>query len=241
MSRGPAGYEAKTADPYSSHVRLARLLDAYLAHRPAPRVLDVGCAAGLIKTTAGALKLPVAARATWTGLDGDPAAVAAAAATGMTVHRVDLATDPLPEFGDGFDAIVLGDVLEHVPSPATTLRHLLDAAARPDTVVLVSLPNVAHVSVRLQLLSGRFTYAGCGILDGTHLRFFTRSTALALLRDAGLRVTDVVATPVPLHLALPALPRLVLKPLHALSYGLTRAWPTLFAYQFVIVAQVAAE
>ena len=237
MSSRPVHYVPKTVDPYSSHVRLARLLDAHLGDRPAPRILDVGCAAGLIKTTALALDLPVAIRATWVGLDTDPAVLAAAAATGMTTHRLDLATDPLPDLGPRFDALLFGDVLEHLPDPVTTLRRLLAAAARPDALVLASLPNVAHVSVRLQLLAGRFTYAARGIVDRTHLRFFTRRTAVALLRDAGLRITDVVPTPVPLHLALPNLPAAILVPLHRCAYGLTRAWPTLFAFQFVIAAR----
>jgi len=85
-----------------------------------------------------------------------------------------------------FDAILFADVLEHLPWPSDTLRRYAPLLA-PGGVVLVSLPNVALWSVRLRLLLGRFDYEDTGVLDRTHLRFFTRRTMDALLRDAGLR------------------------------------------------------
>ena len=110
-----------------------------------------------------------------------------------------------------------------------------------DGLLIISVPNVAHLWVRLQLLLGRFDYADRGILDRTHLRFFTRRSFAAFLGDAGLDVEELVATPVPLPLVVP--PRLhgpVLDAVHALSAGAARAWKCGLAYQFVAVCRRAS-
>ena len=97
-----------------------------------------------------------------------------------------------------FDVITFGDVLEHTRAPGTVLRQLSHYLA-PTGYIVVSLPNIAHGSVRLSLLLGRFEYAPLGILDETHLRFYTRETAQQLLASAGFQVEDVWAVnePVP--------------------------------------------
>jgi len=111
----------------------------------------------------------------------------------------------------------------------------------PGGVLFVSLPNVANAAIRLSLLAGRFEYADAGILDRTHLRFFTRRTARRLVEDAGFRIRRVQATPVPAELAVALLRR---APFRALSRALFAAAaalrPTLFGYQFVIEAEPAA-
>ncbi len=114
-----------------------------------------------------------------------------------------------------YDAILFLDVLEHLRDPADVLRsarHWL----RPGGKVLCSLPNVAHWRVRLALARGRFDYAENGLMDATHLRWFTRRTARDLLTGAGYRVTWEDA-------AVPQHPRL------KVPQWLLR--PELFAYQ----------
>jgi 2-polyprenyl-3-methyl-5-hydroxy-6-metoxy-1,4-benzoquinol methylase len=71
--------------------------------------------------------------------------------------------------------VVLADVLEHLPDPVRVLRSV-HSLLNPGARIVVSVPNVAHVSVRAQLLFGRFRYSARGILDRTHLRFFTQRT-----------------------------------------------------------------
>ena len=85
--------------------------------------------------------------------------------------------------------MLLADVLEHLAEP---LKLLEDAKQRlePDGVLLVSLPNVAHRSMRAQLAVGRFDYTNKGLLDRGHLRFFTHASALRLFHDAGLEVVS---------------------------------------------------
>ncbi len=88
-----------------------------------------------------------------------------------------------------YDLILLLDVIEHVPDPVGTLRKLA-SLLRPDGHIIVSLPNVSHLSVSLPLLfRRRFTYEDAGILDRTHITFFVENTAIKLLNDANLVVT----------------------------------------------------
>jgi SAM-dependent methyltransferase len=134
---------------------------------------------------------------------------------------------------------VAGDVLEHLEEPGRALG-LLRRFLKPDGVLLVSLPNVANVTVRLSLLLGRFDYAPRGILDATHLRFFTRRTGRALLESHGFRVASVTATAMPAELAVPALGTPLLAPVvRGGVLFLARLRPTLFGYQFVYEAAPA--
>jgi 2-polyprenyl-3-methyl-5-hydroxy-6-metoxy-1,4-benzoquinol methylase len=138
-----------------------------------------------------------------------------------------------------FDAVVCGDVLEHLPRPEQLLERIRQWL-RPGGRLYVSVPNVANVTVRAALLAGRFPYAERGILDRTHLRFYTRRTARELVAAAGFRILRVAATSMPLELAVPALGRPPLRgPSRALATAAARVWPSLFGYQVVIEAEKA--
>ncbi len=136
-----------------------------------------------------------------------------------------------------FDAVVCADVLEHLARPEDLLARI-HGWLRPGGTLFVSLPNVANVTVRAALLLGRFSYAERGILDRTHLRFYTRRSAEALLTGAGFRVRDVEATAMPYELAAPFLSEAPWRfPVRAFASASARVWPTLFGYQFVIEAR----
>lgn len=227
MSGSP--YQLKS-DPYSSHaVIVSRLGDGR-----GRRALDVGAADGFLAE--------LLTRQGWqvTALERDPAQ--AAKARGRC-HEVIVANldQAAPRLQGSFDAIVYGDVLEHLSDPLPVLVEL-DRTLAADGRVIVSVPNVAHVWVRLSLAVGRWDYADRGILDRTHLRFFTQRSLAAFLRDAGLGVEELVATPVPLPLVVPErLHGAVLDAVHALSAGAARAWKGGLAYQFVAVCRRAAS
>jgi 2-polyprenyl-3-methyl-5-hydroxy-6-metoxy-1,4-benzoquinol methylase len=89
-----------------------------------------------------------------------------------------------------FDAIVAADVLEHLKDPKAALIRLR-RFLKPDGAFVVSVPNVAHGSVRLALLRGHFDYREAGLLDATHLRFFTRETLERLLDEAELGMAEL--------------------------------------------------
>jgi len=136
-----------------------------------------------------------------------------------------------------FDVVVCADVLEHLSSPERLLDRIR-GWLRPGGTLLVSLPNVANVSVRLGLLLGRFPYAERGILDRTHLRFYTRRSARELIEQSGFQVRAIRPTAMPYELAMESLGRPPIgAPVRAAAVASARLWPTLFAYQFVIEAQ----
>ena len=92
-----------------------------------------------------------------------------------------------------FDVVLCGDVLEHLTAPEVVLSSLKRRLSENGFLV-VSLPNVAHGSVRLGLFEGRFSYVGEGLLDATHLRFFTFASMVELFNNAGYAISDLRRT-----------------------------------------------
>lgn len=154
------------------------------------RVLDVGCGVGLN----GAAAKRRGARVT--GIEIVPASIERASKVLDEVLPLDVTSDAsVAQLGDRrFDLMMFGDVLEHMADPAAVLRRLLPWLD-DEGHVFVSLPNIAAWTVRLGLLAGRFDYQPSGILDDTHLRFFTRQTAELLVESAGLEVLRVEQNP----------------------------------------------
>ena len=158
-------------------------------------VLDVGCAAG---DTARAL---AARGCTVSGVEIDEAAAEPGKDLYEDLVIADIDESPLSTHfkAESFDAIIFGDVLEHLRDPAAALRDAMPLLA-PDGRILVSIPNVAHAAVRLALLQGSWDYSDKGLLDRTHLTFYTRESACRLLEDAGLVIEELRATVLdPLH------------------------------------------
>ena len=135
------------------------------------------------------------------------------------------------------DAIVLADVLEHLRNPARALA-LVREALNDDGRVFISVPNIANITVRLGLLFGVFEYRDRGILDHTHLRFYTKRTIRQEIERAGFRILETAGSSVPIRLIIG---RFTPEPL--LRFGekvltmLTRVWRALFAYQIILVAE----
>lgn len=95
--------------------------------------------------------------------------------------------DWIDHTGGAFDTVLCGDVLEHLVHPDLILRQIRSILTN-DGRVIICLPNIAHLRVRLKLLFGRFDYEAAGILDITHLRFYTYQTARELIESAGYRI-----------------------------------------------------
>jgi methionine biosynthesis protein MetW len=188
------------------------------------RVLDVGCATGYLAAELGRRGCRVV------GVEADAAAAEQARAHCELVVVGDVedagCRDELAALAP-FDAVLCGDVLEHLRDPWATLRSLGALGGR----VVLSVPNVGHWTARRALLRGRFPYAEHGLFDRTHLRFFTRAGARELAEGAGLRIVDerFASAPVPLQSRLPALARL--EPVAL------RARPELFALQVILVCE----
>lgn len=215
------------SDPYSSHQKLCAIIRDSVA---SGKILDVGCSEGLVGRGLAGSDYELY------GIDKDAAALENARPFYSEVFRLDIAGGELPP-GSEFDAIVFADVLEHVADPNGVLRRFRPLL-KDSGLLLISLPNVANWYVRLNLLLGRFDYSDRGIMDRTHLRFFTLRTAKRLLEDSGFSVVKLTATPPPLpevwSMTAPSRP---LYFLHVLSNIVTTAWKSLFAYQFLLIAK----
>lgn len=152
-------------------------------------VLDVGCWKGDLGRALATNGCRVS------GVDFDEAAAAVAREAYDHVVVADLNTTPLSACFPpaSFDVIVFADVLEHVLEPA---RVLADAATllREGGYVVLSIPNVTHGSVRLALLQGRWDYTEAGLLDRTHVRFFSRRGLVDLVSEAGYVMDELRST-----------------------------------------------
>ena len=136
----------------------------------------------------------------------------------------------------GASAIVLADVLEHLRSPASALK-LVRAALADDGHAFISVPNIANITVRLGLLFGIFEYRDRGILDHTHLRFYTMRTIRREIENAGFRIIETGGSSVPVRLIIGRFtPETLLRIGERMLTWLTRAWRGLFAYQVILVA-----
>lgn len=152
--------------------------------RGARRVLDVGCGAGAF----GAHLKSLLPGLHVTGVE--PNEHAASAAMDRLDH-VEIGPFPGVPTAESYDAVFFNDVLEHMWEPQKALAAAHDLAP----VVIASVPNVRHVDVVLDLvLRGEWIYRDEGVLDRTHMRFYTRSTTVALFEDNGFVVRQV--TPV---------------------------------------------
>ena len=221
-------YEWKDLPGSSHQVILGRILEL----PEGLAVLDLGFGAGHL-----ARRIRTRCRYL-AGIELDPVAAAEGARFFDDPLVDDLLRGLQGPFRERFDLVVAGDILEHLPQPDAALAAFRPLM-HPGGILLCSLPNVANVTVRAGLLSGRFPYADRGILDRTHLRFFTRSSGRTLLEAGGFRVRKVSPTSMPVELAVPALGRPPLAPLVRAATSLAaRAWPTLFGYQFVFEAEV---
>ena len=167
------------AEDYYSHIRTEILP---LLPAQASCIVDVGCGAG---ATLAWLRT-VYPSAHTIGLEGNAAMKSAISANADEACILDLNGGP-PSLKQP-DLMLFLDVLEHVQDPLSVLVRLTSQLSAGGTII-VSVPNVAHLSVAIPLLlRGRFDYRDAGILDRTHLRFFVQQSAVALLRDAGFLV-----------------------------------------------------
>lgn len=220
------GAYAYKPSPHSSHGRVLQLME----HRQPMRVLDVGCGPGWLAE--------------------------ALAAQGHEVVGVDLAEAPgvrdrmasfvqadlehgLPDaVGGGFDVVVAADVIEHVRHPEALVAQMADRL-RPGGTIIASVPNFGHWYPRSRTAIGRFDYDQRGILDATHLRFFTRRSFLRLAHQVGLEPCGHRHTGVPFDALGVHTDRSVGRAGSLVDRALVRAWPTMFAYQFVFELAVS--
>jgi SAM-dependent methyltransferase len=148
-------------------------------------------------------------------------------------YLADLAKGIPAGVGTGYDVVLAGDVIEHLPHPKESLREIL-RVLRPGGELLLSVPNFGHWYPRGRVVLGLFGYDRRGILDDTHLRFFTRSSLRRMVRNSGFDIVEERVTGLPLGLVTAQTDRRRLGVVRGVDSALVRARPTLFGYQFVL-------
>ena len=211
-------YQLKPSED-SSHGRISTMLAA----RPPAKILDLGCSSGLL-----------AERLTGMGhhvVGVDLYEFPEAAERMSAFYKADLSQGVPPEVGTGFDLVLMADVLEHLSEPEVLLEQCMDLLT-PEGSVILCVPNIAHWYPRTRAALGLFDYDQRGILDATHLRFFTRRTIRKLVERSRYTVRRMEPVGVPLDaLGLEGTSgRLV----RLVDHFLVTLWPTMFGYQFIV-------
>lgn len=197
------------------------------------RVLDVGCGTGSM------LSLLAQHRgAELVGLEPEADRAAIAREEGFDVREEALSPQLLDDIGT-FDVVLFADVIEHLAAPVGILE-LAQRFLRKDGRILASIPNVAHWSVRLGLLAGRFDYQPYGILDATHLRWFTERTVRQVFACANLEIETLAmsaGTILPVYREARPWRWIPRKKRRRVVRWAARRAPRLFGCQFVVSAK----
>jgi len=217
---------AKNNSEISSYYATARKEVAPFIPHPKARILEIGCGAG---ATIGYLKdQGLCSWAAGVEIMPKPAAQAKKVCDQLWLENIEQFTLPIKP--GTLDVILCLDVLEHLVDPWAVVKKLTPLLKK-DGVLIASIPNIRHHSVLKEIiLKGDFKYDDYGILDRTHLRFFTRKTILQLMECSGLKVDRVQN----LHyLKL----RHWWKPKRAVKMLLHKFFPDFFAIQYLVRAR----
>ena len=213
-------YQLKPSED-SSHGRISTMLAA----RPPAEVLDLGCSSGLLAERLSEMGHHVV------GVDmyEFPEATQRMSA----FYKADLTEGIPPVVGTGFDLVLMADVLEHLGRPDRLLEQCKDVLA-PEGSVILCVPNIGHWYPRSRATLGMFDYDQRGILDATHLRFFTRRSIRKLVERSGFTVRRM--EPVGLPLDALGMEGSKGRLIRLLDHFLVTLWPTMFGYQFIVEA-----
>lgn len=181
MNQAEAADPTDTVDHNHSHTQIVSRIPQYA------QVLELGCATGEMSRM-----MKQACHAQVFGVEKDPQSAWQAQRHCDYVFTEDL--DDAESLNalqfEKFDVITLVDVIEHLQYPEALLERLKPLMMEESTILL-SVPNVAHASVRLELLTGDFRYEDAGILDSTHLKFFTLKSLKSMLARSGFVINEI--------------------------------------------------
>lgn len=146
-------------------------------------ILDVGCNKGYLKL--------LARDNDFYGIDLSSDDLSQAQRQGYKkVFKLDLNNYKSFKSKEKYEVIVFADILEHLLFPEKVLRFFVEHFLKKGGKIIISVPNIAHITVRLNLLKGSFVYTKSGILDRTHLHLYTLQTAGELISSSGLEIVQ---------------------------------------------------
>ncbi len=218
-------YELKPSED-SSHGRISALLSA----RPPSKILDLGCSSGQLAERLRSMGHHV--------VGVDLYEIPGVGERTSAFFRADLNQGIPPEVGTDFDVVLCADILEHLHDPAALIRQAKTVLA-PDGFAVFCVPNIAHWYPRIRSMLGLFDYDQRGILDATHLRFFTRRSIRKLLERNGFQVRRI--GPVGLPLDALGVEGWAAHAMRFVDSLLVTVWPTMFGYQLIVEATPAPE
>lgn len=197
------------------------------------KVLDIGCSSGNFGR-----ELIDKKGCTVDGIDVNKADVQKAKRQLRHAYVLNIEHDSLAVLKDRYDAILMMDVIEHLVEPAAALEKVAKLL-KPGGRLIFSVPNMAHVSVRLDLLLGNLDYRQVGLLDSTHLHFYTEKGLRDVLYNAGysIEVTNSITVTYPRQLIDLKLKEAGLKSSTAFNEAIARTKGNV--YQFIGVAKPA--
>lgn len=173
---------------YYSYARIELVERIHAGKRDAIRVLELGCGCG---ATLARIKY-LYPNAEVYGIELSEEAVKYGKYLGKIIAG-NIETMELPYQTGMFDYILFGDVLEHLHDPQKMLCRVKELL-KPDGVLITSIPNIMNISVIVHLLQGNFTYHDSGLLDRTHIHFFTRKEIEKMFRQCGFQITGMGST-----------------------------------------------
>ncbi len=178
------GDYAKKPDAYFAGAR--RDFVDRLPHNPDAEILEIGCGAG----GTGAQALSEGKCRRYVGIDISDAAANKARPRLSEVLLGDVETMALPWPDETFDALIMSEVLEHLRDPWGALERLLPLVKRHG-LIMASSPNISHHRVIRSLLRGRWELTESGVMDTTHLRWFTPDSFERMFIDAGVSIESI--------------------------------------------------
>ncbi|RQW20890.1 glycosyltransferase [Bacillus sp. C1-1] len=157
----------------------------------AKRILDIGCGAG-----ATGLQLLNRQQCQLVGVEGNEKMAQIARSYYESVYTINIDETIPPLKAESFDVLLFADVLEHLKDPWKTVQAY-SKFLKKDGAIIASIPNIAHAEALVPLLTGRFDYRDAGILDRTHLRFFTPQTLYTLFPTDQFSIRQQFSTHIP--------------------------------------------
>ena len=218
-------YSSKFDDAYSSHTLLFRHLQHLGLQGKTALELGVGDSSLTQRLHENGVMVDC--------IEMDPEAARAAKPYARRVWNESLDISRLDQIGERYDIVIAADILEHLLYPEEILSKL-KTCVKKGGVLLVSLPNVANAYVRLNLLLGRFPYYSKGLLDSSHLRFYTRKSGERLCIKTGWEIMGREYTSIPVAMVFPFLRKGPFRLFLIWLRGMTLAFKSLFCYQFLL-------